>query len=47
MYFEKSFLRMRIRITARKTVSNSTSTNELMIDSQWISKVVGRKVLSA
>ncbi len=47
MYFEKSFFRMRIKMIARKAVSSSTSTKELMMESQWISKVVGRKVLSA
>ena len=47
MYFEKSFFSIRIKMMARKAVSNSTKTNELIIDNQWISKVVGRKVESA
>mmetsp|Transcript_4959 Transcript_4959/g.11327 ORF Transcript_4959/g.11327 Transcript_4959/m.11327 type:complete len:251 (-) Transcript_4959:163-915(-) len=47
MYLEKSFFRMRIRMMARKAVRSSTSTKEFMMDSQWISKVVGRKVESA
>jgi hypothetical protein len=47
MYLEKSFLRILIRIMARKAVSSITSTKELIIDNQWISNVDGRKVESA
>lgn len=47
MYLEKSFFRMRMRMMVRNAVRSKTSTNELMIDSQWISKVVGKKVESA
>ena len=47
IYFEKSFFKILISIMARNAVKSITSTNELMMESQWISNVVGRKVESA
>ena len=47
MYLEKSFFKILIKMMAKKAVSNITNTKELMIDSQWISKVVGKNVESA
>lgn len=45
-YAEKSLFNILMRMIAKKAVRRSTRTNELMIESQWISKVVGRKVES-
>ena len=47
IYFEKSFFSILIKMMAKNAVSNSTNTKELMMDSQWISKVVGKNVESA
>ena len=41
MYLVKSFLMILSRMMPKKTVRMSTSTNELMMDSQWI--CAGRK----
>ena len=47
MYLEKSFFKIRIRMIVKKAVSNITSTKELIMLSQWISKELGKKVESA
>lgn len=36
MYLTKSFLRTRMRMVAKKPVSRSTVTHELMMENQWI-----------
>jgi len=46
MYRVKSFFSTRMRMMVRKAVRRSTSTNELMMLSQWISKLPGKKRLS-
>mmetsp|Transcript_31116 Transcript_31116/g.100260 ORF Transcript_31116/g.100260 Transcript_31116/m.100260 type:complete len:270 (-) Transcript_31116:634-1443(-) len=43
MYREKSFLRTRIMIIVRKAVNKRTKTKELIMESQWISNVPGKK----
>ena len=47
MYFEKSFFNILMKIIARNAVRSITKTKEFIIDSQWISNVVGKKVESA
>ncbi len=39
----KSFLTMRSKMSARNAVRSNTRMRELMMDSQWISNVYGRK----
>lgn len=47
IYFEKSFFSILIKMIAKNAVSNNTNTKELIMDSQWISNVVGKNVESA
>lgn len=47
IYFEKSFFSILINMIAKNAVSNNTNTKELIMDSQWISNVVGKNVESA
>mmetsp|Transcript_8114 Transcript_8114/g.14831 ORF Transcript_8114/g.14831 Transcript_8114/m.14831 type:complete len:210 (-) Transcript_8114:513-1142(-) len=47
MYREKSFFSTLMRMMVRNAVRSNTKTNELMMESQWISKELGRNLESA
>jgi hypothetical protein len=43
MYREKSFFKTRNKIMVKNAVNKRTRTQELMMESQWISNELGRK----